>query len=140
MAAASFTNARLVQRIGMRRLSHTALCGYLVVSATLAIAATLTTLPLAVALAGICLCYFLYGMVLSNFNAIAMHPVGQAAGMAASLIGSYTTAVGAVLGTFIARQFNGSVQPLLVGFAALAFCALLTVVVTEGRAGLFRGE
>lgn len=140
MAAASFTNSRLVQRVGMRRLSHSALCGFLVVSGLLALASTQRPLPLAVALGGIGLCFFLYGMVLSNFNAIAMHPVGQAAGMAASLIGSYTTAVGALLGTIIARQYNGSAMPLLAGFAILAFCALLTVFLTEGRTGLFRGE
>lgn len=140
MAAASFTNSRLVQRLGMRRLSHTALCCFLAVSGLLSLLAFVRPLPLAMALAGIGLCFFLYGMVLSNFNAIAMQPVGQAAGMAASLIGSYTTAVGALLGTLIARSYNGSALPLLVGFAMLAFCALLTVILTEGRAGLFRGE
>ena len=85
MAAASFTNSRLVQKLGMRRLSHTALTGFLIVSAVLAIIAYLGKPPLAVTLGGLGLCFFLYGMVLSNFNAIAMQPVGQAAGMAASL-------------------------------------------------------
>jgi len=140
LAAASFTNSRLVQKIGMRRLSHSALTCFLIVSAALAAIAWTGKPSLAVTLGGLGLCFFLYGMVLSNFNAIAMHPVGQAAGMAASLIGAYTTAIGALLGTIIARQFNDSPLALLTGFALLAFCALLTVFITEGQRGLYRGE
>jgi len=85
-------------------------------------------------------CFFLYGLITSNFNAIAMQPMGQAAGMAASLTGGYSTATGALLGTLIARQFNGTILPLFTGFAVLGFFALLSVFVVEGRAGLFRGE
>jgi hypothetical protein len=36
-------------------------------------------------LGGMVGCAFLYGLILSNFNAIAMQPMGQAAGMAVSL-------------------------------------------------------
>ena len=85
-------------------------------------------------------CAFLYGLILANFNAIAMQPMGQAAGMAASLTGSYSTAAGALFGTLIAQQFNGTILPLFTGFAVLGFCALVSVFVVEGRAGLFRGE
>jgi len=66
--------------------------------------------------------------------------MGQAAGMAASLTGSYCTATGALFGTLIARQFNGTILPLFSGFALLGLCALLSVLLVEGRAGLFRGE
>ena len=60
--------------------------------------------------------------------------------MAASLIGAYTTATGALFGTVVARQFADGPLALLTGFALLAFCALLTVFLTEGQNGLFRGE
>ena len=140
IALASFTNARLVRRLGMRRLSHTALVAHLGVSATLALLGTIIPLPLWLALGGMAACAFLYGLILANFNAIAMQPMGQAAGMAASLTGSYSTAAGALFGTLIARQFNGTILPLFIGFAVLGFCALVSVFVVEGRAGLFRGE
>jgi DHA1 family bicyclomycin/chloramphenicol resistance-like MFS transporter len=140
IALASFTNSRLVRRLGMRRLSHTALVALLGLSATLALLGTIVYLPLRPALGGMVGCAFLYGLILSNFNAIAMQPMGQAAGMAASLTGSYSTAAGALFGTLIARQFDGTVLPLFTGFAVLGFCALLTVFLVEGRAGLFRGE
>jgi len=140
IALASFTNSRLVRRLGMRRLSHTALVVHLGLSAALALLSTITQLPLWLALAGMAACFFLYGLILSNFNAIAMQPMGQAAGMAASLTGSYCTATGALFGTLIAGQLNGTVLPLFAGFAVLGFCALLSVFLVEGRAGLFRGE
>ena len=140
IALASFTNSRLVRRLGMRRLSHTALVALLGLSATLALLGTIVPLPFWLALSGMAACAFLYGLILANFNAIAMQPMGQAAGMAASLTGSYSTAAGALFGTLIARQFDGTVLPLFTGFAVLGFCALLTVFLVEGRAGLFRGE
>jgi DHA1 family bicyclomycin/chloramphenicol resistance-like MFS transporter len=97
-------------------------------------------LPLWLALGGVAACFFLYGLILSNFTSIAMQPMGQAAGMAASLTGSYSTTTGALLGTVIAGQFNGTIVPLFTGFAALGLCAALCVFLAEGRAGLLRGE
>jgi MFS transporter, DHA1 family, multidrug resistance protein len=140
IALAAFTNARLVRRLGMRRLSHTALVAHLALSAALALLGAIIPLPLWLALVGMATCFFLYGLIMSNFNAIAMQPMGQAAGMAASFTGSYSTATGALFGTLIAGQFNGTILPLFTGFAVLGFCALLSVFVVEGRAGLFRGE
>jgi DHA1 family bicyclomycin/chloramphenicol resistance-like MFS transporter len=140
IALATFTNSRLVRRLGMRRLSHTALVAHLTLSATLVLLGSLVPLPLWLALGGMAACAFLYGLILVNFNAIAMQPMGQAAGMAASLTGSYSTAAGALFGTLIARQFDGTSLPLFTGFAMLGLCALLSVIFVEGRSGMFRGE
>ena len=140
IALAAFTNSRLVRRLGMRRLSHTALVAHFGLSAALTLLGTMIPLPLWLALGGMAACFFLYGLIMSNFNAIAMQPMGEAAGMAASLTGSYSTATGALLGTLIAGQFDGTILPLFSGFAMLGFCALLSVLAVEGRAGLFRGE
>jgi DHA1 family bicyclomycin/chloramphenicol resistance-like MFS transporter len=140
IALASFTNSRLVRRLGMRRLSHAALIAHLGLSTALAILSAMTAVPLAVALGGMIGCFFLYGMILSNFNAIAMQPMGQSAGMAASLTGSYSTASAALFGTLIAGFFNGTIAPLFTGFAVLGLCALLCVLAVEGGRGLLRGE
>ncbi len=140
IAAASFTNSRLVQRLGMRRLSHTALAAFLVVSCILAALQAAFGLPLWAALGGAMACFFLYGLMMSNFNAIALQPMGAAAGMAASLTGSYSMFAGVLFGTLIARAFDGTILPLFAGFAALSLCALLAIVAIEGRSGLFKGE
>jgi MFS transporter, DHA1 family, multidrug resistance protein len=140
IALASFTNSRLVRRLGMRRLSHSALVAHCGLSAALALLGVTVSLPLWLALGGVAACFFLYGLMLSNFTSIAMQPMGQAAGIAASLTGSYSTTTGALLGTVIAGQFNGTIVPLFTGFAVLGFCASLSVFLAEGRAGIFRGE
>jgi MFS transporter, DHA1 family, multidrug resistance protein len=140
IALASFTNARLVRRLGMRRLSHAALIAHLGLSSTLALLGTMIALPLWLALGGMAASFFFYGLILSNFNAIAMQPMGQTAGLAASLTGSYSTAAGALFGTLIAAKFDGTILPLFTGFALLGLCALLTVLAVEGRSGLCRGE
>jgi MFS transporter, DHA1 family, multidrug resistance protein len=140
IALASFTNAKLVYRLGMRRLSHTALATFVLLSSTLALITATLGAPLWLALCGTAACFFLYGLIQSNFSTIAMQPVGRAAGMAASVTGSYMTAAGALFGTLVARQIDSTILPLFTGFAVLTFCALLTIFVVEGRRGMFRGE
>jgi MFS transporter, DHA1 family, multidrug resistance protein len=140
LAAASFTNSRLVKRLGMRRLSHTAVVSLLMLATVLALLSAVIGLPLWAALGGMMACFFLYGLTLSNFNAIGMQPMGSAAGMAASLTGSYSMAAGALFGTIVARSFDGTVTPLFSGFALLSLCALLTILVIEGSHGMFKGE
>jgi DHA1 family bicyclomycin/chloramphenicol resistance-like MFS transporter len=138
-ALASFTNSRLVQRLGMRRVSHLALVGFVAATAALSLVA-LANPPLVVFGLLLASAFFAFGLMVPNFNAIAMQPMGQVAGMAASLIGFYTTAVGAVFGWGIGRLFDGTVRPLAFGFAVLALCAFACVLAVEGRRGLFRGD
>jgi DHA1 family bicyclomycin/chloramphenicol resistance-like MFS transporter len=140
MALAAFTNSRLVQRIGMRRLSHTALFAFLGVSSLMIVLAAFGKPPLMVTGLLLASVFYLFGLIQPNFNAIAMQPVGDVAGMASSLFGFYTTAAGAILGSMIARQFNGTVLPLAIGFLTLGTGALVCVLLVEGRGGLFRGE
>jgi DHA1 family bicyclomycin/chloramphenicol resistance-like MFS transporter len=140
LAVASFINSQLVQRLGMRRVSHSALVGFVAVSMTMFVVALFGKPP--VLLFGLLMAaaFLGFGLVVPNFNAISMQPMGQVAGMAASLIGFVTTAIGAVLGGSVGRLFDGTVIPLSAGFAALGTLALLCVVAVEGRAGLFKGE
>jgi DHA1 family bicyclomycin/chloramphenicol resistance-like MFS transporter len=72
-----------------------------------------------------------------NFNALAMEPMGRIAGTASSFVGAVTTGLAAWLGWIVGQHYDGSVAPLLAGFAACGVLALLVVIVTEnGR--LFR--
>ena len=119
MAIASVTNANLVERLGMRRLSHTALTGFAVLSILLtgAAAAGMATLPLF--LAGMGGRFFLFGLIAPNFNAIAMEPQGHNAGLASSIIGFVTTGAGAVCGGLVGHQFDGNVVPRTLGVMGL---------------------
>jgi DHA1 family bicyclomycin/chloramphenicol resistance-like MFS transporter len=140
MAGAAFTNALLVRRLGMRRLSHTALVVFIAASLAMVLLCVIGRPPLWALMALLGLCFYLFALMQANFNAIAMHPVGHVAGMASSLLGAFITTAGVVCGGFIGRSFNGTPMPLAVGFATLGICAFLVVLRVEGTRGLFRGE
>jgi DHA1 family bicyclomycin/chloramphenicol resistance-like MFS transporter len=138
MGVASFTNARLVRRLGMRRLSHFGLCGFTLVAALQVILALIYDgrPPLLLYGAVFAVNQFLFSLTMPNFNAMAMEPLGNIAGTASSFIGSYTTLVGALLGLVIGRTFNGTVFPLSLGYLCLGAGCLLVVLWTE-RGRLF---
>ncbi len=139
MGIASFINSRLVRRLGMRRLSHFGICGYVLFSLAMVAVALLyggkpPLILFAVTLAG---CQFLFSLTMPNFNTMAMEPLGDIAGTASSLIGCYTTIVGTLVGLAISQSFNGSVLPLAIGFLAVGVLGFVTVLVTE-RGKLFQ--
>ena len=137
-AAASFTNSRLVMRLGMRRLSHTAMIGFTATGLThLGLALALGGLPLPVFAGLLALNFFCFGFIMANFNALAMEPMGRIAGTASSFVGATTTTLSATLGWVVGQSFAGTVVPLLAGFAVFGAAALGLVLWTE-RGRLFR--
>ena len=138
MAAASLTNAQLVERLGMRRLSHTALAGFIALSGVLVLASALGYASLTFFVVMLMLLFFLFGLVASNFNALAMEPQGDNAGMASSVTGFVNTGLGALAAGFVGHMFDGSVMPLALGFLGLSAAAFAVVVWVEGVRGVFR--
>ena len=130
-AAASYTNSRLVMRFGARRLSHTALIAFIVITTAHAALTLGGNPPFPVFFMLTSLSMFLFGLIGPNFNALAMEPLGRIAGTAASFLGAYSTILSAVAGWAIGRQFDGTVAPVALGFAALGLGCLATVLVTE---------
>ncbi len=137
MAVASFANAQLVGRYGMRLVSHTALCGSTSAALILVAATLLGAVPVWLFAVLVATCFFCFGFVAPNFNALAMEPQGRQAGMASSIIGFYSTGAGAIIGGLVGGMFDGSVLPLAVGFLACSVLAGLAVFAVEGSTGLF---
>lgn len=137
LALASFLNTRIVEKYGMRRISHWALAGFIIVSVVLVVleALGLATLPVFLTVVG--LAFFLFGLTAPNFNALAMEPQGHNAGMAASVVGCLSTAVGAIVGGVIGNAFDGTTMPLALGFVASSVITFAIIALAEGRAGLF---
>lgn len=131
VAIAALTNARLVSRMGMRRLSHMALIVMVGLASAMALAGFPAKPPLPVLAAYLFASFFCFGLVMSNFNALAMEPLGHVAGMAASFIGFLTTLMGAFGGWLIGQSFDGTARPLAVGFLILSASALAVVLITE---------
>ncbi|MGO4842851.1 MFS transporter, partial [Rhizobiaceae sp. 2RAB30] len=78
-----------------------------------------------------------FGWIGSNFNAIAMEPLGHVAGTASSVQGFIQTIGGAILGAIIGQAFDGTVMPLTAGFFLLSLLALGLVLFAE-RGKLFQ--
>jgi DHA1 family bicyclomycin/chloramphenicol resistance-like MFS transporter len=139
LGVASFLNSQLVRRLGMRRLSHFGICGFILMAALLLGSAVIFAgrPPLAVFGPLLAASLFLMSLMMVNFNAMAIEPLGAIAGTASSVIGVYTSLSGALLGLLVGQAFDGTVIPLGAGFLLLGVLALLVVLWTE-RGRLFR--
>ena len=132
---ASIVNARLVMRFGMRRLSSIALRAACVLSVSFLVVAALLGghPPLWAFMAYMFLLFFFNGLLFGNYNALAMEPMGHIAGVAAAVIGSISILVAVASGTPIGRAYDGTVLPLVAGFAALGLAALAITEWAERR-------
>ncbi len=137
IAAAALTNARLVERFGTRILSHSALCLYITCATIHAVIAFSGGESLAVFAPFLAVQFFCFGLVVSNFGAIAMDPLGHMAGTASSVQGFLTTIGGALCGFWIGQHFDGTVIPLTLGFAGFGIGGFMIVLIVE-KGRLFR--
>lgn len=131
MSISNVINSRLVERFGMRRMSHGALIGFVIVSAVHALIALQGPVPFPLFYTLVILAFFAIGFQGPNYNAIAMEPLGALAGSGAALIGFASSFVSASIGGFIARQFDGTITPIFIGHFVLGMGALLAIWITE---------
>ena len=137
MACASLLNARIVGKLGMRRVSHGALLGYIALTSAHAVVALAGYESLWLFAAFQSGAMFCFGLLAPNFGAIAMDPLGHVAGTASSVQGFVTTVGGALIGFWIGQHFDGTVVPLTLGFSLCGWVALAIVLVAE-KGRLFR--
>ena len=136
MGICAYGNSRIVERLGMRKISHAALLAYILITAlhTLLAASGYEQIWSFVAFQSLTMACF--SLAVSNFGAMAMEPVGSVAGVAASLQGFISTFTGALVGAYIGRQFNGTLVPLAAGALCCGLAALGFVLLAE-RGRLF---
>lgn len=137
MAVANFTNSRIVERFGARRVSHTALLAFIAVSAVQVWQSAQGDetvwqfMPLMAA--NMCL----IGFIGANFGSIAMQPFARIAGAAASFQAFTRMTLGAGIGALVGAAYDGSALPLAVSLLGGGVISLLLVLFSEnGR--LFR--
>ncbi len=139
IAVASIVNARLVVKLGSRRISHTALIGFTSIAAIHAVVAisgheSIWTFAVLQTLTMFC-----FGLIAGNFGSMAMETMGKIAGTAASIQGFVSTIVGSLLGFAVGQQFNGTTIPMSIGFTVFGLIALAWVLFAE-RGRLFRAH
>jgi DHA1 family bicyclomycin/chloramphenicol resistance-like MFS transporter len=139
MGMAAYLNSRIVERLGMRLISHTALLLFIAVTGfhVLIAALGLEQIWTFVLLQSLTMATF--SLSVSNFGAMAMEPMGEIAGIAASLQGFISTFSGALVGILIGEQFNGSTVPLAAGSLCCGFVSLGFVLLAE-KGRLFRAH
>jgi DHA1 family bicyclomycin/chloramphenicol resistance-like MFS transporter len=137
MAVSSFANARLVGRFGMRKLSHGALVSFITITTIWFVLSLFGQLPIYVFVPLFAVAMLAFGWIGSNFNSIAMEPLGHLAGTASSIQGFMQTVGGGLIGATIGQLFDGTTTPLAAGFCAVSVTALVFVLIAE-RGRLFQ--
>jgi len=131
MALSSFLNSRIVARIGMRRLSHFAVLVFTCVAGIWAALSLTGFMPLWLFFPLLAIIMFMFGWSASNMNSLSMEPLGKVAGTASSVFGFIQTVGGAVIGSFIGQQFNGTVTPTAIGYFTMGVLAITCILVAE---------
>jgi DHA1 family bicyclomycin/chloramphenicol resistance-like MFS transporter len=131
MSVSSFTNSRIVARFGMRRLSHLAMLVYTGVAAIWLGLSIAGFMPLWLFFPLLAIIMFAFGWAASNMNSLSMEPLGAVAGTASSVFGFIQTVGGALIGSFIGQQFNGTVVPVAAGYLTMGVLTLICVLVAE---------
>ena len=73
-------------------------------------------------------------MIMPNFGALAMEPLGEVAGAAASAQGFLQMVLGTGIGALIGQMFNNTTIPLATGMLVLSLAAMgLTGVAGQER-------
>jgi DHA1 family bicyclomycin/chloramphenicol resistance-like MFS transporter len=122
--SASLINARLVVRLGMRRMITVTLAAQVGFTLFMLVTKVAGLWPGALAFPAHLVwtigVFFMIGLTVGNLNALGLEPVGHIAGMAASVIGAIATVASVLLAVPVGLAFNGTAYPLMAGVAVFA--------------------
>ena len=131
-APASFINASLVMKYGMRLLATIGFALQIIFAVIILVILNTSTLAdhlfLTVFVIWSTIAFFLKGLYFGNLNALAMEPMGKIAGMASAIIGASATMVGILIAVFIGLAFNGTATPVLLGYIICSTAALFLML------------
>ena len=131
MAASNWSNSRIVEKFGARRVSHAALFVFIAVAAAQLWFASQpdeslwTFVPLMAANMS------LLGFIGANFGSIALQPFRHIAGAASSAQGFLRMTSGAALGAAIGYSYDGTARPLALALLVTAVLSLAFVLFSE---------
>ncbi|PZP84852.1 MAG: Bcr/CflA family drug resistance efflux transporter [Azospirillum brasilense] len=121
----SLVNARIVQRLGMRYIALRAMAATVASSALFLLLHLFVepTLPMFMAYAATL--FFCFGLIQGNLNALAMEPMGNMAGLAASVIGASSSVFSMSIGAVVGQSYNDTLIPMATAFTVLFSVGLL---------------
>ncbi|MDY7096720.1 MAG: multidrug effflux MFS transporter [Pseudomonadota bacterium] len=131
MAIASWSNSRIVERFGARRVSHTAVFAFIAVAAVQVFMAFSHEETLWEFVPLMAINMALLGFIGSNFGSIAMTPFFHIAGAASSVQTFVRITTAALLGAVIGQAFDGTARPLALALLGSGIACLLLVLFSE---------
>jgi len=127
---AAFVNSKIVMQVGAMRVTVWAMSSLLVIE-TIGLLLVLLSggvPPLALFIALLGFINVCVGLIFGNVIAIAMLPLGNHAGMGASVIGMLSALIAAILGISISQQYSLSVTPIVCGFLGTTVAAFVLLM------------
>jgi DHA1 family bicyclomycin/chloramphenicol resistance-like MFS transporter len=123
---ASYLNSKLVMKWGMRLLSSWSLILIIIISTCFALYVYFTGAEpsLWLFMSYLVVVLFFNGILFGNMTSMAMEPLGHIAGVGAAVVGSLSTFISVPFGIFVGHSYEGSVMPLVLGFAGCCAVAL----------------
>ena len=126
---AAFINSKIVMKFGALKVTNWSMV-LMVISTVLYLFITvgfdglppLWTFVVMLIVINVCI-----GLVYGNVMAIAMYPLGDHAGMGASVIGMVSALLASGLGILISQQLDQTIYPIVFGFFSTSLVALLLV-------------
>jgi DHA1 family bicyclomycin/chloramphenicol resistance-like MFS transporter len=137
MVVSNIVNSRIVERFGARRVSHTGVFVFILVSMIQVWAAHYRPDSLEWFIPLMAINLALLGFLGANFGSIAMQPFAAIAGSASSVQTFFRMFGAAVVGLIIGQSYNGTAQPFAHALLICSTGALLLVTFSE-RGKLFR--
>ncbi|WP_373553489.1 MFS transporter [Haliscomenobacter sp.] len=133
MALCTSLNARLVARFGAFRSMRGLLVLYVIVGAALFTSTWYlgNPPPMVLFFVGITLLMGINVAIEPNSSALALAPLGDAAGTAASLYGTFFFFIGSGLGALISKQLVDGVSPLILAYFLMGVVAMGLIVFTR---------
>ena len=133
LGAASLLNAKLVMKLGMRKLTW---CALVILTFLSACFFGLLFLyqgipPLSLFLVWQLSAFFCVGIIFGNVSSLSLESMGHMAGLASAFVGSISTFIALPMAWLIGYLYDGTLYPLVTGFTAIGLLACLVVFWTE---------
>jgi DHA1 family bicyclomycin/chloramphenicol resistance-like MFS transporter len=130
-AVATLFTSRVINRFGMRRVGHTALCIVLAVNVVWGLLSLMGTPPFWSFMLSIVVMFPCIPAVFNTTGALSMEPLGAVAGTASSVFGAISTVGGAAIGYAIQQVYDGTVTPVFFGNAIAAAAGIACILIAE---------
>ncbi len=133
LGSASLLNSQLVLKYGMRKLVFIATFFFTLLSLNYFVLILLFPhwINLTSFMVTMIIVFFCAGILFGNLSSLALEPMGEIAGSASAVIGTIQSTISLSLGLLIGQMYNGTLTPLVFGFASMGFLTFLSLSLTK---------